>query len=186
MRTLPSVAIRVRLWTVTAISAVLVFTPGVAARAADPADGAVTPQAACDQTVAYAITSSTDYHMRGIGLSILKDGPGGQINGSVSVSTTVGASMTVGAEADLGAVIAKAKVSVSATLSASVGITIGHSYTHDITKNKYGNMQYGSWGKQVNWKKQQTLANCSTKVLASGTARIPTSSIGWKYWETSS
>lgn len=124
--------------------------------------------------------------MRGAGLPILKDGPGGSMTGSVQNSTSVAATMTVGASAELGGVIAKAKVEVSASLTSSVGITIGHSYTHTITAGKYGNMQYGSWGQQVNWKKYKNNANCTTTTVASGTARIPSTSVGWKYWETTS
>lgn len=151
-----------------------------------PAGAASASTDACPVETLYAITSNTSYHMRGTGLPIFKDGPGGTMTGSVSAATSVSATMTVGASVELGNVIARAKVQVSASLTASVGITIGHSYTHTITAGKYGNMQYGSWGQQVNWTKYQDNANCTTTTLATGTARIPSTSVGWKYWETTS
>lgn len=116
----------------------------------------------------------------------LKDGPGGKITGSVSIATTATATMTVGASAELGNIIAKAKVEVSASLSNSTAITIGHYYEHAITSNKYGHMQYGAWGNDVGWRKEQDTPKCTTVVVASGTARIPSSTVGWRYWETAS
>jgi hypothetical protein len=82
--------------------------------------------------------------------------------------------------------IAKAKVEVSASLTSSVGITVGHTYTHSIHSGKYGHMQYGSWGQQVTWTKYKNNASCTTTLAASGTARIPSSTVGSKFWETSS
>jgi hypothetical protein len=142
------------------------------------------PQAACEPAVFYIIDHQTDYFF-GIGPTY-KDGPGGEMSFTNTFSGTASASMTVGAEAEIGAVISKAKASVSATLTASVEIGTGHTFTHEIADNKYGNAQYGAWGKTLEWHREQDLANCTTKVLSSGTAIVPSLKIGWKFWETKS
>jgi hypothetical protein len=38
----------------------------------------------------------------------------------------------------------------------------------------------------VVWRKYRDNANCTTTLLRSGTAKIPTRQVGWKYWETRS
>jgi hypothetical protein len=132
------------------------------------------------------ITSHSSYHIRGRALPIYKDGPGGDVTGTVGTATTVTATITAGFSAELGGVIARAKAEVSASLTREVGVTVGHSYHRDITPGKYGNMQYGSWGQKVTWKKYHDNGTCTTSLVASGTAYIPVNSVGWKYWETSS
>ena len=57
---------------------------------------------------------------------------------------------------------------------------------HDIHARKYGNLQYGSNGFKVGWESNRTNPNCTTTTLASGTAVLPATSVGWHYWETSS
>lgn len=60
-------------------------------------------------------------------------------------------------------------------------------YTRETSKNKYGHLQYGSWGYEVNWKKYKASGNgCNGIEIGRGTATLPTSETGWKYRETSS
>ncbi|MGY1583891.1 hypothetical protein [Streptomyces sp. MN13] len=94
----------------------------------------------------------------------------------VTKSGTISGEMTVGAEAELGAVIAKAKVSVRAKIAASVEITNGHRYSHDVRREKYGHLQYGSWGYKVSWEKYRSVTppcppTSSTTFPPSTTAR---------------
>ena len=102
----------------------------------------------------------------------------------MSTATTVTASITAGYSAELGGLIAQAKVEVSGTLTRAVDVTVGHSYHRVITAGRYGNLEYGSWGQRVTWKKYHDNAGCTTSLISSGTAYIPASSLGWKYWET--
>ncbi|MEW1723696.1 hypothetical protein [Streptomyces sp. NPDC093109] len=164
----------------------------------DPADyveGVETPvsersPSRCDGPQTWiSITSKSAYHVPAWWNGTkYKDGPGGTMSVSVTKSGTISAEMTVGAEAEMSGVIASAKVSVSGKIGASVGITTGHTYSHDIGKKKYGHLQYGSWGYKVSWTKYRTKGNgCGAgTVIASGKASLPTKEVGWKYWETSS
>ncbi|WP_329622255.1 hypothetical protein OG357_18830 [Streptomyces sp. NBC_01255] len=134
------------------------------------------------------ITSKTPVHMptKWVGTSF-KDGPGGIMVVKVEKSGTLKAEITGAAEAEVGAVIAKAKTSVSVTIGAEVGITLGHEYRRNVTNNKYGHLQYGSWGYSVKWAKCETSADrCGKKLIKSGTAKLPSSEVGWRYWETNS
>lgn len=143
-------------------------------------------QASCPVEIYYSVPTSKEVHWRAKGTPIFKDGPGGQIEITTEVSGTVTASITVGAEAELSGVIAKAKATVSGTIARSVTARLSHTYRRNITNGKYGNAQLGSWARQVTWKKWQDTKDCKTKLLASGTAMLPTEKIGVKYWETSS
>ncbi|MEV6810479.1 hypothetical protein [Streptomyces sp. NPDC051129] len=117
-----------------------------------------------------------------------KDGPGGSMKVSVTKGGTVGMEITAGAEAEAGAVLARAKASISVKVTGSVTITTGHEYTHKVASQKYGHLQYGSWGYKVSWTKWRRKGDgCgSPTFVKSGTATIPTKETGWKYWETSS
>lgn len=68
----------------------------------------------------------------------------------------------------------------------SVSVTTGHTYTHEIKRNKYGHLQYCSWGYKVNWKRYRSVGNgCGAPhEIGHGTATLPTKETGWKYWET--
>ena len=53
-------------------------------------------------------------------------------------------------------------------------------------RQEYGNLQYVSNGYKVGWQSNRTNPNRSTTVLATGTATLPATSVGWHYWETKS
>jgi hypothetical protein len=151
------------------------------------AEGTVSPRA-CSVSYDYVINSKTNYFVPATWNGThLKDGPGGTMSVSVTKAGTLSWSVTGSAEFSTSAIFAKAKVSVSSTVATSVSITVGHTYTHNITSNKYGNAQYGSWGYKIKW--TEYINNgpaCLSHVYATGSATLPTSSTGWKYWETSS
>jgi hypothetical protein len=144
---------------------------------------AVRPQM-CPPDTNVSITGHSSYFL-GSG-PVYKDGKGGTIQVSVTRATTVTASLSSTAEVSVSDIVASAKLSVSASITSAVAVTVGHTYTHPISSTKYGNAQYGSWGYRVNWEKTRDNGNCTTTVLATGTATLPISSVGWRYWETSS
>ncbi|MFD0022223.1 hypothetical protein [Streptomyces sp. NPDC058382] len=143
----------------------------------------VPPQCPVDYGV--LITSHTGYFIPASGQSF-KDGPGGTMTVSVTkastITYTVSTSLEVGAEY----LFASAKAQVSGSIQKSTAVTVGHTYAHDIGAKKYGHMQYGSSGYKVGWESNKTNPNCTTTTLAKGTATLPVSSVGWKYWETAS
>lgn len=142
-------------------------------------------QAACPTETLYSLSSSS-VRMPFKGVPTFKDGKGGTITVSRSYSGSVSFQVTAGAESEVGAIFAKAKVSVSASLTKTNSTTTTHTYSHKISKGKYGNVKYVSWGKKVTWKKSRVNPNCTTTVLGSGSINFPSTSEGWYYWETSS
>lgn len=107
---------------------------------------------------------------------------------SVTKRDTISAEVTGTVTAEANLVVAAAKSSISYKIGASVTITTGHTYTRNISGNKYGHLQYGSWGYKVSWAKYRRKGDgCNAGTLIdSGTAKLPTQETGWKYWETSS
>ncbi|WP_250399487.1 hypothetical protein [Streptomyces cellostaticus] len=117
-----------------------------------------------------------------------KDGPGGTMSVSVTKSGTITLEVSGSGEWSAGAILAKAKTTISVKVAGSVSVTTGHTYSHDIGRNKYGHLQYGSWGYKVNWKRYQSVGSgCGApREIGHGTAILPTKETGWKYWETKS
>ncbi|MFG2478473.1 hypothetical protein [Streptomyces fagopyri] len=155
------------------------------AAGAAPASAAVTPKRSCPVDYGVLITSHTTYRIPASG-SYFKDGPGGTISASVTRASTITYSLSASLEVSASYLFASAKASVSGSITKSVAVTTGHSYSHDIQAHKYGNLQYGSNGFKVGWESNRTNPNCSVTTLASGTAKLPATSVGWHYWETSS
>lgn len=121
--------------------------------------------------------------------TLYKDGPGDTMSVTVTKSGTVTGEFTGSGEWSAGAILAKAKTTISIKTAGSVTITTGHTYSRTISSNnKYGHLQYGSWGYKVSWKRYQRVGDgCGAgREIASGRATLPTSAAGWKYWETSS
>ncbi|MEV7401554.1 hypothetical protein AB0N93_14300 [Streptomyces sp. NPDC091267] len=136
----------------------------------------------------YGITGKSSYFVPSLWNGTeYKDGPGGSMTVSVTKTGTITGTVTGSGEFSAGAIIAKAKTTVSVSIAASFAIAVGHTYTHDIGKKKYGHLQYGSWGYKLSWAKYASSADrCHIVKVSTGTAKLPTKSMGWKYWETSS
>ncbi|MFD7279195.1 hypothetical protein ACFV80_19670 [Streptomyces sp. NPDC059862] len=136
----------------------------------------------------YNITSKKAYHIPSSWNGTrYKDGPGGTMTVSVTKSGTIAFEIGGSIEWSSNAIIAKAKAQVSTKITGTVGVTTGHTYTREISRNKYGNLQYGSWGYKVTWKKYKASGNgCDGVEIGHGTATLPTKATGWKYWETKS
>lgn len=136
----------------------------------------------------FEIPSKTGIHMPAkFGGTSFKDGPGGTMVVRVERSGKVLREVSVGGEVEVSGIVAKAKVSINAKIGTEAGVTVGHEFRRNVTSGKYGHLQYGSWGYSVKWAKYETSADgCGKKLLKSGTAKLPTSEVGWNYWETSS
>ncbi|MFC7264401.1 hypothetical protein [Streptomyces lutosisoli] len=135
----------------------------------------------------YSITSKKAYHIPSWWNGTkFKDGPGGTMTVSVTKSGTIGTEVTGSIEWDSNAIIAKAKAQVSIKVTGSVTVSTGHNYSHNISRGKYGHLQYGSWGYKVNWKKYRRVGSCGVEEVGKGTATLPTSETGWKYSESAS
>jgi hypothetical protein len=78
------------------------------------------------------------------------------------------------------------KQQISSSITRTVAITTGHSYTHNIAKGKYGHLEYGSWGYAFSWTEKRVNPNCKIVTIGGGRGTAPTHEVGWRYWETSS
>ncbi|MFJ9631220.1 hypothetical protein ACIQPR_37680 [Streptomyces sp. NPDC091280] len=152
---------------------------------AAPASAVVTPKRSCPITYGVLITSRTPYRLPASG-QYFKDGPGGTMSVSVTKASTISYSVSGSLEVSASYLFASAKASIGSTYAKSVAVTTGHTYTHNITAHKYGNMQYGSNGFKLGWESNKTNPNCTNTVLSTGTAKFPVTSVGWRYWETKS
>lgn len=163
----------VRMATVLALSAsVLIIVPPAAV-------------AACPEETRIRITRARGIHMWDR-KTYFKDGPGGVMTGKVEDSSTISATLSVGAEISVDALVTSVKAQVTASATKSRTTTIGHEYSRNIDRGKYGNMKYGSWGRKVAWQKVRYNRDCTTTVLDTGTGRVPTRAVGWRFWHTNS
>jgi hypothetical protein len=114
-----------------------------------------------------------------------KDGPGGTMSVEVLKSGKISLELSGTISAEAGVLLAKAKTEFGAKVVGEVGIATGHRYTRHIKSGHYGHLQYGTWGEKYNWVKYETSANrCGKKKLGSGSVKMPTKEVGWRYWET--
>ncbi|MGW4976950.1 hypothetical protein [Streptomyces mirabilis] len=134
------------------------------------------------------ITSKKAYHVPSWwNGSQFKDGPGGTMTVKVEKAGKISLSVTGGWEGETKFIVAKAKVKVDVNVTGEVGITVGHQYSRDVARGKYGHLQYGSWGYKVDWARYETSPDrCGKRKVRSGKATLPTTETGWRYWETNS
>lgn len=140
----------------------------------------------CGEAGAYYTVSGKNIRMPFKSVPVFKDGPGGKIIVSRRYSGSVSFGVVAGAESEVGAVLAKAKVSISASLMKTNTTETTHTYERKITKGKYGNVKYVTWGKRVAWKKKKERLDCTVATLAKGVIKFPAKKEGWYYWETNS
>jgi hypothetical protein len=136
----------------------------------------------------YTVSSPQNYHVPSLWNGTkYKDGPGGSMSVSVTKGGTISLEVSGSGEWSAGAILAKAKTTIGVRVAGSVSVTTGHTYSHDISRGKYGHLQYGSWGLKTTWKKWRSGSgsSCNTVEIGHGTAIFPTSETGWNYWETS-
>lgn len=121
-----------------------------------------------------------NYHI-GVG-GIFRSGPGGTISSSYEGSQTITVQSSLTASIGTDAIV-KASISAGASTAVSSATKTTYNYSHNISPNKYGNLQFGSWGWRTRVTRYRVYAPCTTKVFASGTATLPSNSWGYKYWE---
>lgn len=93
---------------------------------------------------------SVNYHI-GVG-QIFRSGPGGTITASTTATYTVGVTSNVSASITTGQIV-KASISAGFSNSTSSSRSTSYKYSRSISPGRYGNMQYGNYGAQVNVKK---------------------------------
>jgi hypothetical protein len=160
-----------------------VILQGTPSWAAGGSDSAASTKRGCDTEVFYKITSKSVRSLWIAGTNFV-DGPGGTISGSVHKSHTKSASVSASVSVSARYLIAEAKAEVSGSITKSNTVTVGHSYQHKISKKKYGHIRYRVVGYKVWFEKKKITATCGSTLLGTGTAILPTTKEGWKYWET--
>ena len=168
--------LRTRTFVVAAALAGSALVPVVAAPAA---------HAGCPTDTYYSVSGKTT-RLPFRGVPTFKDGRGGTITVSRNYSGSVSYRVEVGAESEVGAILAKAKISIKASLERTNSTSTTHTYSHKISKGRFGHVRYVSWGKRVTWTKYGDNATCTTTKLASGVISFPSVEEGWYYWETRS
>lgn len=146
--------------------------------------GGAVPAAACPSIPFYGLKSKPT-HIKFADIPTFKNGPGGVLSVTKDYTSSVSYQVTAGAESEVGAVLAKAKVSISASLTKSNSSTVTNNFTRKIPRGKYGNVQYVSWGRKVSWTKYvYNTSTCTKRVVARGTIKFPANKEGWRYWTT--
>jgi hypothetical protein len=126
---------------------------------------------------------SSSYIFDWDGRTYFRDGPGGSMSVSVTQSSTLSATISASATISLDELVADASATVSASVTKTAQITVGHTYNHNISNGMYGNAEYGAWGYNVSWSQWRQNGNCTSTKLASGSGTVPTTAVGWNYWE---
>ena len=127
-------------------------------------------------------TLNNNYHI-GFG-PVLRSGPGGAVTASGGIDATVSLTMNVSGTIGVNEIV---QATQNAGFSGAASISSKHSYafSHDITPGRYGNIQFGNYGKQVSVKKTTVVSPCTFRIIASGTAIVPSRDTwGYKYWES--
>jgi hypothetical protein len=142
---------------------------------------------------AYCCVTHTNYSLasKGVrmpfgGVPTFKNGPGGKMIVARSYSGSVSAEVVAGAETEVGAVLARATAHLSASLARTNSTASTNTYERHISRDKYGNARYVSWGQEVAYKKFRINRDCSRTTVATGRIQYPSNSEGWYYWETES
>jgi hypothetical protein len=141
--------------------------------------------ACCVTHTNYSLTSR-GIRMPFSGVPTFKNGPGGKMIVARSYSGSVSAQVVVGAETEVGAVLARATAHLSTSLAKTNSTASTNTYERHISRDKYGNAKYVSWGEEVAYKKFRINRDCSRTTLATGRIQYPSESEGWYYWETGS
>jgi hypothetical protein len=162
-----------------------VVAAGLAGSALVPVVAAPAAHAGCPTDTYYSVSGKTT-RLPFRGVPTFKDGRGGTITVSRNYSGSVSYRVEVGAESEVGAILAKAKISIKASLERTNSTSTTHTYSHKISKGRFGHVRYVSWGKRVTWTKYRDNATCTTTKLASGVISFPSVEEGWYYWETRS
>ncbi len=177
---------------IAGVSLILCFsTPPVAQAAQENSRCAISTDAELGATACCVVynynVSGSDTRLPFPGVNMLTNGPGPNTSTFTrSINSTVNYQVVVGAESEVGAVLAKAKVSISASIGGSNSTSVTNSVTLVAPSGKYAHAQYVSYGKRVSWSKTRVNSNCTTSTISSGVINFPTSNEGWYTWVSSS
>ena len=166
-----------------AAATVLIAVGSLLGFGAGPASASPAAPASCAADVIVGITSSR-YVFMWDGVTWWHDGPGGTITGQVQRQRQVSATISYGADITLSDLISSVKATINKSATRSVTTTVGHTYSHNIPANKFGNLKYGAWGYSVSWVKDYRHTNCTITVQGRGTGTVPTVAVGWYYYNT--
>lgn len=120
--------------------------------------------------------------------TVFTSGPGGTISASKyfskSMNLTITGSTTVGISV---ADIVNANMQAGISTGATVQVADTFTYSHNIPANRIGHLQFGNWSLEETVVKQKVASNCSVKIIARTTAKVPrkgTAYFGYRYWDT--
>lgn len=120
--------------------------------------------------------------------TVFTSGPGGTISASKyfsrSMNLTITGSTTVGISV---ADIVNANLQAGISTGATVQVADTFTYSHKIPANRIGHLQFGNWSLEETVVKQKVASNCSVKIVARTTAKVPrkgTAYFGYRYWDT--
>lgn len=143
---------------------------------ADLGGGHVTPQALCDGRAYYTtkVTSGPTFKQAKQSGAAVTGGPGVTLSITRSKSFTVSGSVTGTAGFDAGAIIAKASASVGVTLGASYSSTITHGGSWKVPRTwKVGELAVGSLTYSGKWYQKRELPTCRIYTSKSGSFKAP-------------
>lgn len=121
-----------------------------------------------------------NYHY-GVG-PVYRSGPGGSVRITTTHSYNIGVTYSYSGSISASAIL---QLALEIGRSDSVGYTQSQSYEYgqNITPGRYGNLQYGNWASEIRIVKERVVAPCNYVPVESGTAIVPTSKWGYRYWE---
>lgn len=131
----------------------------------------------------YVKASITNNQHIGYG-PVLRNGPGGTVTASGGLQASVSLTMNVSGNIGVNEIVQATR---NAGFSGAVNFSskVSFSYSHDISSGRYGNMQFGNYGKKVSVTKTTVVSPCTFRTVASGTSIVPSRNTwGYKYWES--
>ena len=78
----------------------------------------------------------------------------------------------------------RARKEVVRDLARFHSIEFKHEYVRGITDGMYGHMRYRVFGHRIRFQQWHRNGDCGLRKVGSGVAIVPTTSEGWKFWET--
>ncbi|MEW9528873.1 hypothetical protein [Microbispora sp. NPDC049125] len=116
------------------------------------------------------------------------DGPGGTVKVWVKewhlVRTIVRLEKEVEHEYSVDDLIVRLRRKIGHEVEEENAVETGHEYTVTVKKDKWGHLRYRVFGYRVGFQLWRRQADCGVRFLTHGTAIVPTSWEGWKFWET--
>ena len=147
-------------------------------------DASEAPRIACNQVgqVWYTASVLNSNYFIGAG-TVFRAGPGGTITTQYEGSKTISVQSSLTASVGINNIV-QASVQAGATTAVASSTKETFTYSHDVSPNRYGNMQFGNYGWRTQVQKNRIIAPCNPHVDVSGTATLPSGVWGYRYWES--